>query len=485
MDAQAPSDDMPAAAAPDQRRANLRVVAWLTGAGVAFRLLLLLAAGALEPHADESHYLYSGLSWSHFGFYPDTLRFLWPPAYPYAVKLAIEAWGPSAPFALKLAQVAASAAIGSSIMLLALRIFSRRAAAVAGALWAGYLPLAAYTHYLWPETFFLACFTPALALLVAWWDEPSGTPAADARLFAVGLLLGLSLLVKEVALYLCPLLAGGVAWRLRGQPSAAASAALLPLAAVALVILPLTFRNYEVFGRFVPVGETLGKNVMMGLQHPFQSLDYNVEGRRRIYRSNRALRQLVMGTGEEPRPEFETERDTNLIDQSRGTVRDGLAFGLAHPGFALRSRIVKVANWVSPTSFFVRHYGLERYHGLLDAAAVRRVLVLAALGLSAVVIAAAIPGLLLCLQSHAGRMVLVPVLLYFLAVAGPVQGASRYRVPIEPLLIVLAAGFLAGEGRPWRGRRAACRAVAAGLLLLVGLWSLTARQTLELVRIVW
>ena len=47
-----------------------------------------------------------------------------------------------------------------------------RAARVAGVLWVFYLPLAFYTHVLWNETLFLACFLPSLYLILTVLQSP-------------------------------------------------------------------------------------------------------------------------------------------------------------------------------------------------------------------------------------------------------------------------------------------------------------------------
>ena len=61
---------------------------------------------------------------------------------------------------------------------------------------------------------------------------------------------------------------------------------------------------------------------------------------------------------------------------------------------------------------------------------------------------------------------------------------SRYRIGIEPLLIVLAAGFLSGAGRPW-WRSGALVICVAGWALLAALWGINRAEVVALVRSIW
>jgi hypothetical protein len=144
-----------------------------------------------------------------------------------------------------------------------------------------------------------------------------------------------------------------------------------------------------------------------------------------------------------------------------------------------------VADWIAPMSFFLRHYGLERYHGALSRPGVRRPLFVAALLLPILVLAGSIPGLLWALRDPAARALSIWILVYFVAAAAPLQGMSRYRLAIEPLLIVLASGFAVGFGRPWWRRKAASTAVLAGWTVLAVLWWTDWREVAEYVKIIW
>ncbi|HUU85939.1 MAG TPA: glycosyltransferase family 39 protein [Phycisphaerae bacterium] len=446
-------------------------------------MIVLLLAGDLQPHADESNYLYLAACWNHFGFYSDAVYYLWPPAYPFVVAVALDWFGAGGVFALKLFQVLVSGLLGAVIMLTALRLFNRRAAVIAGAVWACYLPLIGFTHYLWPETIFLAVFAASVYLFLIWWQEAEDADTHPFRLLGAGVLFGVGLLIKEVALYLCPVLCVLVILRrTRLSLQNRLSSAVLFVLSVAVVVAPWTLRNHEVYGRFVPVGATLGKNVYMGLNAYYYNLDYPSRHRPQLAEANDSLQKLLVG---DPPPAWLPDNKPNIIDRLTRSTQQGLEFARQHPGYTARSRVKRVADWVAPTSFFLRHYGLGRYQGVLAEPGLRRPLFIAAVFLPVLVLIGAIPGLLLALRDPTGRMLLITIVVYVAVAAAPLMGMSRYRLMIDPFLIVAASGFAAGFGRPWWTRKAAAICVVAAWLVLAILWWIDCREVIEYLTMVW
>ncbi len=461
---------------------------WLIGLtllGVAIRLVFLLLAGDLEPHADESHYLYLAALWRRFGIYSDCAYYFWPPVYPVFLGICLRLFDMDGIFAAKLIQVLLSGIVGLMTMLLAGRLFSRRAACLAGLLWCIYLPLIGFTHYLWPETLFLAAFLPALYLAICWWQSEPRAMAPNRYLVAAGLLLGLSLLIKEVGLWWCVGLLLLVLVRdVRVSLATAISRAVLFALAIAVVILPWTLRNREVYDRGTPVGATLGQNLYWGLNSTYLNFDYTPAQLSQLPKLNpRAYRWLLAA----PPPSWQRSTAPNVIDRSTEDVHRGLNFAAEHPGFAARTRVKKLADWATPLSFFVRHYALGRYHGVLATPAIRRPLLIAALLLPMLVLASAVPGFWAALRAARAWPVVAFTLLYFVPTTALVNGMSRYRIAIEPLLIVLAAGFLSAVPLPRREGAGGgfWPLTILGWLVLAFLWWLNAPEVLALVRSAW
>jgi 4-amino-4-deoxy-L-arabinose transferase-like glycosyltransferase len=382
----------------------------LVGLGVAVRLVFLILSGELELWADEAHYVQLAAIWSRFGFYMGSPGYLWPPVYPAFITLFVSFFGEQGITAAKLGQVLLSGLIGASVVLLAHRLFSRRAAMVAGLLWAGYLPLIGYTHYLWPETVFLSFLLPAVYLFAVLLDGDLSAAQTRVHLVLVGALLGGAILTKEVALPL-PLLFGlvYVVFRSRSPLQLRIIRAAVLVIATVVIVLPWSLRNAEVYGRWVVGGSTLGRNMLWGVNANYLNFDYTKPGKAEIRATQGPVRRWLL----EPPPDsaWKPTREANNLDESGENVKRALKFVRLHPGFYLRSRIKRLADWVTPMSFFDRHYRLGLYQDPLDLRWVRRTLIaLSVLG-TMLIMAGALPGLFWTLRAPEMRALFLVVFL--------------------------------------------------------------------------
>jgi len=469
----------------DSTRDSRRFTGWivgLTALGVVTRLVALLLAGDLEPYADESNYLYLALCWNRFSVYSDSALYLWPPGYPFFLAVFLRVLGAEGVFAAKLCQVLLDAVVGATIMLLARRLFKRAAALVAGILWCGYVPLIGFTHYLWPETLFLAVFLPGLYLFVDWWLESATGCATGRKLMTAGLLIGLSLLIKEVGLWWCAVLCALILWRdCRQSIVGAVARSALFMLSVMVVVLPWTLRNVEVYGRYAPVGATLGQNVYFGMNGFYANFDYPPAMNRKLGRRPNWFSR--------PADEIWARSPAlNIIDRSAENAARGLQFARERPMYMLRTRVKKLADWATPLSFFIRHCAMDIYGGALSKGGLRRLLIIAALIMPMLVMGGAIPGFFWALQVPGARTLVGWSLLYFVPVTALINGMSRYRIVIEPLLIVLAAGFVVRLARVLRGREKVAFPIAAcggAWLVLVLLWLINVEESTTMIREAW
>jgi hypothetical protein len=244
----------------------------------------------------------------------------------------------------------------------------------------------------------------------------------------------------------------------------------LPLAAVT-VLVPWTLRCREVYGRWIVGGATLGQNLFWGVNARYINFDYTEPARDRINKYGRRLWLIRLPS----RFRWDQAADANLIDRSRGDVKRAMSFVIDHPGFYWRSRVKRLADWVTPLSFFDRHYRMNLYRGALNRPWIRRILVSLSVGATMMVLAGAVPGLLWTLAPPSRRVVIGAVILTFVSTV-MVVSMSRYRVPVEPLMLVLTAGFVTDLSRrpPWRSAR--FTAVLTGWIVLALLWALNAEE---------
>jgi hypothetical protein len=466
---------------PDLERdpLSLKPLVAITALGVGLRLLLLLLVGELELQSDESNYVYLAIAWDHFGVYFDHHRYLWPPAYPWILSHLIDAFGAGALIAIKLLQVIASASIGLTTMLLAYRLGSMRAARLAGLAWVVYLPLAAFTHLLWNESLFLALWLPGLyqCLRVMQAGRPGQEEdlRVDQRLVVAGLCFAGALYLKEAPTYLIPAIAlllvpfaGGLGEGLRR--------ASLVVGVTFVAVLPWCLRNLEVYGHFA-LAHSMGENAYNGLNEDYRNFDLIPVD---VQRGRRSLPQIAdtvvrrsfvdaptdSGWSREERSGWSDDELVNTFDRSKASTSAGLAYMQEHPGWFVRSRIKKLADLVTPLSFFTRHQALGHYdETLLGGPLMRKLTSLWAVACPILVLLLGTAGLF-ALEDRRGQLLIGLVLSYTLATTMLVA-MSRFRLPIVPLLIAMAAVLLTRRAPVRRPLTSAATLATWGALVLL------------------
>jgi hypothetical protein len=242
----------------------------LTAAALVVRLVYLWLEPSCPYAGDEPSWIELGRQLGRPAVWFSPLRsdlLFYPPGYPYFVALVWRATGSLR--GVLWVQAALGALLVPAVGRAGSLVFGRRAGLVAGAIAAFYPDFVWFAAHFWSETLFI---------VVAWWAIER-TLQADAggraRAAAVaGVLWGLATLTRELALYLVPIVA---VWMLRPGGDAAgralewlrpfrarlARAAALVLACV-LTVAPWTLRNALVFGSFIPVSTMGGLNLWQG-----------------------------------------------------------------------------------------------------------------------------------------------------------------------------------------------------------------------------
>ena len=372
--------------------------AWAAVALV-LRSAFVLLEPAWEPMGDEPSWLALGLGLLRGRHALSPLRpdlIFYPPAYPYLVALTGLAGGLSA---LKAVQVVLSALLVPAVFRVARAWAGPGAGALAAALVAVQPELIWFSGHVWSETLFLALLWWGLERLVA------GRP------LAAGALLGLAALTRETALYFVPVAA--LLMLLEGEPG---PRRLRPAAALLLacicVVGPWTLRNLVVFRAFVPVSTFGAFNLWLGNsrlpREEVVRLSDSVEGPIEQYRlASREARQAI--ASRQPRWILEKLRDeVPAFFEADSQVLFHLDQGAYGPVPTLQRRLVGVLV-------------LGPY------------LALAGLALWGV---RAGPG-------GPVRRLLLVFLAYYLALHVVAFGASRFRLPVLPVLCVLAGAALA------------------------------------------
>lgn len=406
-----------------------RELLWLTGIGLLLRAAFVLLEPTAPPVADErtwTNWALEVLLSERVALNPlNTRMIFYPPLYPYFIALT---WLPfGSLLAVQLAQVLVSAALIPAVGRVGTLWLGRRAGLVAAAVTAFEPMLIWFSAHFWSETLFLT---------ILWWAFERLLQADLRRktglAVAAGLLWGVSILTRETALYFTPLAACWLAWGRRRDGGLVRAAAFLLAALV--VVAPWTWRNARVFeGAFVPVSTAGGLNLWQGnapiSRYEVYVLYDEVEGRVEQYRYARQ-RGLELIRERQPWWLFEKLRDE-----------------LPHFWEAENQAMIHIQRGA---------YGPVRPLAAAAAAAVTIAPYLLVLGVFAVGLAA--------LRFDRRTALLLGFLFFHNALHIVTHGFARYRLPVMPVVfVVAAAAFVA-----WRGgelRLAGPRRVAAGVLL--------------------
>jgi 4-amino-4-deoxy-L-arabinose transferase-like glycosyltransferase len=336
-------------------------------------------------------------------------------------------------------EVALGTALVLATWLLGWALFDARTGFAAGCVAALYPTFVAYSHFLWSETLFALLVTAALAGFVSAERWRSRILAALA-----GLLFGVAALTREIAL---PVAAACALWSfLAARPDgrrAAAARGALALGFAALVVLPWTLRNYERFGRILPISSVgwiaIGEgNSLEGARW----LRPAAPGRREF------RREVLAIPGEVERAEWARKRTFAIIAQQQ-------------PAWIFRKLAHNVPLLLSPDAFQL--YKLRNgSYGDVSPAIVRGVTAATVLSYALVACLAAF-GVAAARRDHR-RLLACLVLGTVVGLHVLANANSRFRMPWMPLVMVYAAyaglggrALFAGLGR---GERLAASAAA-------------------------
>ena len=343
----------------------------------------------LQPASDELEYyelgralkfdgVFSapGLAWS-----PSAHRGLLYPSF-IAVSSGLTRNGPGSVrlslFLLNMACVVLAWRLGAAV-------HSPAAGALSGLLFALAPGQIGASSSLYIESFYTFCLACAALAAVFWARDPSGRRSA-----LLGLSLGVGLTCRSVFFALPPLLA---AWALLRLPGFRKRSAVLLIAASYLPLIPWAARNYRQFREFIPF-ERHGATMVLYTASLGMDLGPTEDEAFRLFREQLRAEGRPSPAG--------PDSDGILLAAGRNIAAKPLQFAARTllRGLRFAGMIVAQLHWI--------------------------VLVPLILGLFAV-------------KGNQSLEALWVVLLYFTAVYSPMSLASRYAVPVVPVLCVLAA----------------------------------------------
>lgn len=391
------------------------------------RLGVIVADGDYVPAHDAFDYDRHGRSIAAGEGFPESgyaeeggSSALRPPVYPYLLGAVYVVSGDNTDAGRVAGALLGTAAV-LLLYLLVLRIWGRRPALVASFMAAVFPSLVLLSRDLLSEQMFIALELGAVLCVV----ESRGARRGIGWAAAAGLLCGLAALTRNPGAALAlPVLIG--LWR--RQPGSgwgvAAWPPLVGLLCIVVATVPWTVRNWDEFGRFVPVSTSSGFG-LAGTYNQVSMRDGSHPG---------AWRTPVIVP--EYRPLFEVDGvDEGTLDAT--LRRESAAFAWDHPAYVLETsgrnllRLFELSSdsVVGRQSVLVAQRGIGSNVTLSERISLGIAAVLAVLG-----------GVLLVRRRYPrGPLFLWLVPILTVAVAAPIAGLPRYRVPADPFLLILAA----------------------------------------------
>jgi hypothetical protein len=375
-----------------------RALLLLTLAALLVRGVFFLIEPATSPVADERTWV----DWAKVvAERPSPFRhkmIFHPPLYPYFL---------AGPFALtgsftasQVLQIVVASLLVPAVGRVGALTLGRRVGVVAAGIVAFYPELVWFAAHFWVENVFV---------VLLWWAfERLLVADRDGRMrdaVLAGLLWGGAVLARETALYFLPVAAAWLLWR---RERAGAMRAAVLVAAAVLVIAPWTYRNWVAFDAFVPVSTAGGQNLFQGNARIPRNETYvmvdAVQGRIEQYRYARAMGMAAIRERQpawifeklgDQMPLFWEAESMALIHVKRG------AYGKVDPKAALALSALMLLPYLA-------------------------VLALAVRGVATLPLARGVGMLLL-------------FLLYYNAIHIVAHGFNRYRLPVMPVLFLIAA----------------------------------------------
>ena len=410
-----------------------RTLLLLTLATLVVRVAFLLLEPATTPVADERTWVdwartlgSPRVAFSPFG----THMIFHPPLYPYFLAVPLALTGSLE--AVKWVQVVLSVLLVPAIGRVGMRAFGTRAGLGAAALAAFYPELVWFAAHFWVENLFL---------MFLWWGfDRLLTSDARARAvpaLAAGALWGLAVLSRETLLYFVPLAALWLFWGRRADGGGRRAAALV--LGAALVIAPWTWRNWVVFGAFIPV---------------------STAGSLNLYQGNAPLsRQEVYD---------EVDAVRGRVEQHRYALRRGMdSIRERQPTWIFEKLVEQMPMFWEAESMAAIHVKRGAYGPVPAQWAIAFALVLL------------LPYLALLPPFVAGiagarydrtQVLLAGFLAYYNLIHVATHGFNRYRLPVMPVVFLFAAWALsAWRSGTFPALSPARKAVAAALALMLAL----------------
>ncbi|MCP4250203.1 MAG: hypothetical protein GY778_24430 [bacterium] len=400
----------------DERSYSRRALDLLDGAGFVGSFQSWVRHPESMPRADRPRY-------------PGALQ---PPGYVAFMAGVLAVTGRSF-LAVKVVQVVLGTVAVGLVYAIGARWFDRRRGLVAAAICALYPNLIAFTHYFWTETLFIFLLLTAICLLA----RRAAAPTVGSALIG-GAVLGLAALTRAGIVYFLPVLIAWMIFAYRPVCRDHVVSALAMLVGFAIAVAPWSIRNYRVHDGFVLVDTNGPMNLWRGnapgafadrpvgpcYDPPFGSIPLSPVGTH----FGRALVHQAKDILQDDAP-----TDLEIIAVAKRLAWDNIR---SDPADFLRRAWYKTIDMWNPTSFLVRHFKIGAY-GPVQPLVASAVCGLAMISYVIVLLVGAVGGFAARRDPHV--WLVLSLVLFYAAIHAVAFGLTRFRLPLMPLIILLAA----------------------------------------------
>ena len=395
---------------------------------------------------------------------PVTFR---PPGYPFFMSLlyrCFDGLGPyyyhsnkPAVFAMRIVQAFLGATVPLLVYFLALHLFSRRTAFIAGLIMALYTTFIFFTAALMTENLFIPTLLLALLLLLK-------TEGKHPIRFCVAgaLVLGYAIHIRPELVYFLPFLLIWFYLSTRNKHQTLIRWALVA-GIVVVMVTPWSVRNYRLLNQFVFLDVRTGYNLYIGY-HDGADGSFSIN----------AAKTLVKDLPQDRTGKWEMIRQTWGTEQAVKFIKE-------HPWRAIGLLPLKFLHFWDLDKreyLFAYSYG---YIGHLPSVLLALVLGLVMLPFAFVVLGG-IVGVTFTRPIPSGVWLFLLLILFYTTGYTLLFGEPRFHMPLTPLIAILAAQgltLLPNLWRQWHSREPEKhesmkrRVLAAGMVMLfiIGMWS--------------
>ena len=383
---------------------------------------------------------------------------LWAPGYPMIV--AVHRWFTGVSGSTKVTQIVAAAVCTVLLYRLVERVYRdwddvhrRRSARIAAWMYALSPHMIFFSISLWSEVLY---GTLLLALLLTLDKAREALPTLSSGWLKgaalVGVMGGICVLFRGVATYMLPIFAVTFLWGRLRSLGAYKQVAVMLLGAV-LTVAPYSMYISKKFEATIVSDRTLGQMMWLG-NNDFSPVTFDYGNG---YLSQRAFKRHTS----QGRKQCAGRK--KVIKRDACNTENGKQWIFDNPKEFFMRMPLRVAQMLNPNSLMTRHLRWGSWRGLPQW--VDELLILAQACVSGFVL---IGGAFALVARGRGGHGLVTglILLYHCAAIAALAGLTRYRVPLEPLLMVYGAGLLSRPRQVWESFVSEKWRIALGVVVM-------------------